>query len=83
MRTRFAFVIGAGLGYVLGTRAGRERYDALADRVAEIWRHPKVQQQVEGVEEAIDAVVHDHVPTLARRAAHTAREAMGLELPND
>lgn len=83
MKTRIAFVIGAGLGYVLGTRAGREKYDQLAGRVEELWAHPKVQAQLHSAEEALTAVVNEHVPNLARKATHAARDALGMELPED
>lgn len=30
-------------GYVLGTRAGRERYDEIVDGVSGLWGDPRVQ----------------------------------------
>ncbi|MEV5409367.1 YtxH domain-containing protein [Thermopolyspora sp. NPDC052614] len=44
MRYRVVFIVGLAVGYVLGTRAGRERYEQikrLAQRVAD---NPKVQE---------------------------------------
>ena len=44
MRYRVVFVIGLAIGYVLGSRAGRERYEQikrLAQRVAD---NPKIQE---------------------------------------
>ncbi len=81
MKSRLMFVIGAGVGYVLGTRAGREKYEQLAAKVEELWQHPTVQQGVAGGQEAIATVVNEHVPDLAKKAAFAARDALGLELP--
>lgn len=81
MKTRIAFVLGAGLGYVFGTRAGREKYEQLAQRADALWRHPKVQEQVSEAEGALHSMVTEHVPNLAKRAAFAARDALGMELP--
>ncbi|GAB3490335.1 hypothetical protein [Amycolatopsis cihanbeyliensis] len=37
------FLLGAVMGYVLGTRAGRERYDQLVRTYRKIADHPAVQ----------------------------------------
>ena len=34
-----------GAGYVLGAKAGRERYEQLSTKAQELWGHPKVQEQ--------------------------------------
>ena len=83
MKTRMAFVLGAGLGYVFGTRAGREKYEQLAAKVEELWAHPAVQKQVAGAEGALNEVVTERVPRLAKKAAFAARDALGMELPED
>lgn len=36
--------IGFGLGYVLGARAGRQRYEQLLDEARRLSEHPKVQE---------------------------------------
>ena len=36
-----------GAGYVLGARAGRERYEQLSAKAQELWGHPKVQEQAD------------------------------------
>jgi hypothetical protein len=37
------FLLGAGVGYVLGTRAGRERYEQLSRAYRRVADHPSVQ----------------------------------------
>ncbi len=46
--------VGVGIGYVLGARAGRERYDQIAAAWARIWHTPIVQKQVEFVGDRLD-----------------------------
>lgn len=41
MRFRLGLVIGAGIGYVLGTRAGRERYEELMAMWERAQENPK------------------------------------------
>ncbi|MFE4002100.1 hypothetical protein ACFX43_25300 [Nocardioides sp. YIM B13467] len=33
-----------GIGYVLGARAGRERYDTIAAKAQQLWHDPRVQE---------------------------------------
>jgi len=81
VKTRLAFIVGAGVGYVLGTRAGRERFEELAGRVEVIWLHPRVQRGVRGAQAAAQEAAGRHLPHLAARVVRAAREAVGLELP--
>lgn len=38
-------ILAAGAaGYVLGSKAGRERYDQIAERAQRLWSDPRVQQ---------------------------------------
>ncbi|NBM18917.1 YtxH domain-containing protein [Streptomyces sp. GC420] len=47
MRYRLTFVAGLVVGYVLGTRAGRERYEQLRKTAREIARNPAVRNAAE------------------------------------
>ena len=49
MRNKLLLLVGAAAGYVLGARAGRERYDQIADQASKAWGNPKVQETVEQV----------------------------------
>lgn len=69
MRYRLVFVAGLAVGYVLGSRAGRERYEEikrLAQRVAD---NPKIQEAA-GL-----------VGARASRIMATARERLGNKVP--
>ena len=64
MRGKILFVFGLALGYVLGTRAVRERYEQIKAGAEKIWLDPRDQEQVHTVEE----FVKDKAPDLADKA---------------
>ncbi|MGW6411433.1 YtxH domain-containing protein [Streptomyces vinaceus] len=47
MRYKVTFVVGLALGYVLGTRAGRERYEQLKKSARGIAQNPAVRNAAE------------------------------------
>ncbi|WP_212275329.1 hypothetical protein [Agromyces salentinus] len=46
MKGKVLFVVGLGVGYVLGTRAGRERYEQIKGAAESVWNTPTVQNGV-------------------------------------
>ncbi|GAA2514444.1 hypothetical protein [Pilimelia columellifera] len=44
MRGKLWFAVGAAAGYVLGSRAGREKYEQIALTARKFWDHPSVQE---------------------------------------
>lgn len=50
---KLVFIIGLVVGYVLGARAGRKRYDQIAEKAKHLWESPSVQQQVGKAEESL------------------------------
>jgi len=69
MRGKILFVAGLGLGYVLGTRAGREKYDELKTAALKVWNDPRVQKQVDAVED----FVKDKAPEVAEFVSDGAK----------
>ena len=51
MKGKILFVVGLGVGYVLGTRAGRERYEQIKRAAEGVWNTPAVQQGVDTVKD--------------------------------
>jgi hypothetical protein len=47
MRYKLMFVAGLALGYVLGTRAGRERYEQLKKSARQVAQNPAVRNTAE------------------------------------
>lgn len=42
---KISLLVGAGIGYVLGTRSGRQQYDKMAAGAQRLWRDPRVQKK--------------------------------------
>ena len=51
MKGKVLFVVGLGVGYVLGTRAGRRRYEQIKSVAVRVWDSPTVQKQVHTVQD--------------------------------
>jgi hypothetical protein len=56
------FIVGLGVGYLLGSRAGRERYEQIRERATGVWNSPRVQRKVDAAEQtaksAVDTATH-------------------------
>ncbi len=50
---KLSFVLGAAVGYVLGTRAGRARYEQIAAQAQKLWQSEPVQARVDEAGEEI------------------------------
>jgi hypothetical protein len=59
MRGKLLFVTGAAVGYVLGARAGRKRYEQIRSAASKVWESPGIQKQVTAVEDFVAARVGD------------------------
>lgn len=57
MRGKLLFITGGMIGYVLGARAGRKRYDQIAAAATDLWNAKPVQRRVTEVRDfALEAV---------------------------
>jgi hypothetical protein len=61
MRGKILLLTGLAVGYVLGTRAGRERYEEIKSAATKLWSDPRVQKPVKQAEE----FVKDKAPEVA------------------
>ena len=44
MRGKLMFLTGLAAGFVLGSRAGREKYEEIRANAQKVWQHPSVQE---------------------------------------
>ncbi|MCC4909356.1 hypothetical protein [Microbacterium sp. cx-59] len=51
MRGKAGLVLGLAAGYVLGTRAGRQRYEQIKEQAEKVWNLDPVQKQVAKVQD--------------------------------
>ena len=49
---KVSFVVGVGVGYVLGARAGRRRYEQIKAQAGKVWKSDPVQDRVGAAAEA-------------------------------
>lgn len=71
MKLKLTFLAGAAVGYVLGTRAGRDRYEDMKKQADALWHDPRVQEKVS---QAGDAV-KDKAPDVGAKIAAAAGSA--------
>ena len=79
MRTKAAFVVGGAIGYVLGTRAGRQQFERIRSSAQTLWENPKVQEAVAGVEEKAGGFVREMGPELKDKVSGVVRSATGRD----
>ncbi|MFJ8665468.1 YtxH domain-containing protein [Streptomyces sp. NPDC093600] len=84
MRYKLTFVVGLALGYVIGTRAGRERYEQMKKTARDLSQNPAVRNAAEsaaqtGREVAGKAmhVMSDKVPASVSDRVHALRRHNG------
>lgn len=53
MKGKIGLIVGLGAGYVLGTRAGRERYEQIKTQWLKVWNMDPVQEQVDKVRDFV------------------------------
>jgi hypothetical protein len=76
---RLSFIVGLAIGYVLGTRAGRERYEQIRKLARKAAESPAAQQAMAAVQTQAVSAVKAAGERLADRAG-TARAKFGEAL---
>lgn len=61
MRNKIMLLVGFGVGYVLGSRAGRGRYEQIKRGWLSFWNSPGVQSQVQSAQEFVTEKAPDVV----------------------
>ena len=61
MKGKILLLTGLAVGYVLGTKAGRERYEEIKTAANKLWSDPRVQKPVKQAED----FVKDKAPEVA------------------
>lgn len=79
---KVSFLAGFGVGYVVGARAGRQRYEKLKSSAQHLWTSPKVQDTVSQAQDfaARKAPEVQHkVAETASSLAHKVTERVGSD----
>lgn len=74
MNPRFLLLVGLGVGYLLGARAGRERYEQIRAKATELWEDPRVRK----ARTEVEAYARKQAPVIRDRAGAAAKAAPGV-----
>ena len=77
MKGKIIFAAGLGIGYVLGTRAGRAQYEKIKSSALKVWNDPGVQKRVDQAE----AYVKDKAPDVAEFVTDNAKKVVSQVAP--
>jgi hypothetical protein len=75
MRFKSGFLVGLGAGYVLGTKAGEERYQQIVEATSKLRENPGVQRLTGEVTKTV-SVGKERVAETAAAKADQAKEAV-------
>jgi hypothetical protein len=77
MRGKVLLIVGLAAGYVLGARAGRERYEDIKRVAGNLWHDPRVQHQVRNAEDFAKEKAPEVVDFLSDGAKKVAAQVSG------
>ncbi len=76
MKGKVAFVLGAGVGYVVGTRAGRQQFERIKGWASDAWHNPRVQSTVDDLESSAARFAKDQGAALKDKAVDAVKTAV-------
>ena len=71
MGSKLALLAGAAIGYVLGAKAGRGRYEEIKGRATETWSSDPVQSKIVTAKETVKT----RAPKVADKVSEAAKAA--------
>lgn len=69
--SKLGMLAAGAAGYVLGARAGRERYEQIAFQAQRLWTNPRVQQSVSDAQD----LAREKGPVVADKVVQSAKHA--------
>ena len=73
---RILFIAGAALGYVLGARAGRRRYEQIKAAADRLWNDKTVQKNVNDVVGTVQGFVKEKAPEVQGAVVGQAKKVV-------
>lgn len=77
MKSKIAFVAGAGIGYVFGTRAGRQQFEKFKGRALEVWNSDSVQNTVSDLQDKATEVAKSQGSALKEKVEEVVKNVKG------
>lgn len=75
MKSKAAFLAGAAIGYVLGARAGRQRFESLKVHAREAWKSDPVQSAVGTIQDKAGELAKEQGAALKEKVAEAVDSA--------
>ena len=76
MGTKTGILIGVGIGYVLGARAGRERYEQIRAGVSKVRRFPIVARPLDAAGQKVSDIVRAGGEQVTDKVADAVKERL-------
>lgn len=76
MSGRLMFLAGAAVGYVLGARAGRRRYEQIKAASDRLWNDKNVQKTVDQVIDTVQGFVKERAPEVQGAVVDQAKKVV-------
>jgi len=73
MKGKAAFIVGTGVGYVLGTRAGRRQFEVIKGRAKGLWESESVQSTVSSIQDRATEVAKDQGAVLKDKVTEAVK----------
>jgi hypothetical protein len=83
MTGKLAFVVGAGVGYVIGTRAGRAQFEKIKGWASDAWHDPRVQSTVDDLESKAAGFAKEQGAALKDKAVDAVKGAVSRTSDED
>ncbi|WP_344132562.1 hypothetical protein [Luedemannella flava] len=82
MRGKLLFLGGLAVGYVLGSKAGRQRYEQIVAKSRQVWESPTVQEAA-GVVQAQATKLYDQGKQVVTDKLHSSKNGRTPALASD
>lgn len=76
MSTKFGIILGLGIGYVLGTRAGRGQYDKLRAHASRLRQVPLVARPLDAAAEKVSEAIRIQGEVVTDKVADAIKERL-------
>ncbi|PFG33178.1 hypothetical protein [Sanguibacter antarcticus] len=73
MKSKAAFIVGTGIGYVLGTRAGRRQFEVIKGHAKDLWASDSVQSTVTTFQDKATEVAKDQGAVLKGKVTEAVK----------
>lgn len=74
---KFTFLVGAAVGYLLGSAAGRQQYEKIKSTASGLWEKPQVQRLVDQAKSTIDEKTPENLKSYLKASPESGSSDSG------